>query len=88
MAVKCLNDHQKKYICYFYKQKQQTIKELSENFNKSQRTIQRVLIENGLSTPVARLQDEAYQVMALLNKHKIDYHTLKTHLEKHFVKTN
>lgn len=82
MSVKCLSEHQKKYIEYFYLRKLKNQKELSEHFRVSERTINRVLIERGLATPVARLKGEARQVMQLLKKHNITYAMLTQMIRK------
>ena len=71
MSVKCLTQAQKDQIVYWYKQKTYNQKELAKNYNTSERTINRVLIEYGLATPVARIKGEAYQVMQVLKKYNI-----------------
>ena len=38
------------------KENNMTQKELAENYNTSERTINRVLVEYGLATPVARIK--------------------------------
>lgn len=81
MSVKCLDKHQKNYIGFFYKNKKANQKQLAEQFNVSERTINRVLNEMGLATAVPRIKGEAYQVMQLLKKHGMDIQTLKNLLE-------
>lgn len=71
MSVKCLNEAQKNFVIKAYQAKHKTQKELSIYLNVSERTINRVLIEAGLATPVARIKGEAYQVMQLLKQYGI-----------------
>lgn len=71
MSVKCLNEAQKNFITLAYKSKHKSQKELAEYMGVSERTINRVLTEAGLATPVARIKGEAYQVMQLLKKYGI-----------------
>ena len=82
MAVKCLTEPQKKCIAYAYIKKTMTQKELAENFEVSERTINRVLIEAGLATPVERIKGEAYSVMKLLDKYGLNLATLTMMLER------
>lgn len=77
MTVKILNEAQKDTIERWYDQKILNQLELSQHFNVSERTINRVLEERGLATPVARLQGEAYKVMALLREYGLDYALLE-----------
>lgn len=81
MAIRCLTQHQKQYIIYFYQKKNYTQKHLAEQFEVSPRTINRVLIEAGIATPVARIKGEAYHVMKLLEKHGLDLNSLRSMLE-------
>ena len=81
MSVKCLTKAQKDLIVFWYKNKMFNQKELAERSLTSERTINRVLIEAGLATPVARIKGEAYHVMQLLKKHGLDLNSLKTVLE-------
>ena len=71
MSVKCLTQAQKTTLITWYKNKMFNQKELAERFNTSERTVNRVLIEAGLATPVARIKGEAYQVMQVLKKYNI-----------------
>ncbi len=71
MSVKCLTQTQKDMIVHWYQKKIYNQKELAKNYNTSERTINRVLIEAGLATPVARIKGEAYQVMQVLKKYNI-----------------
>ena len=71
MSVKILNEAQKNFVIKAYQAKHKTQKELSIYMNVSERTINRVLIEYGLATPVARIKGEAYQVMQVLKKYNI-----------------
>lgn len=72
MTVKSINTVQKNTICSWYSGKLRNQKELATEFNTSERTINRVLIEAGLLTPVAQLKADAYNVMQVLKKHGID----------------
>ena len=80
--VKCLNKHQKKYIVYLYNKKMMNIKELAETYYVSPRTINRVLVEAGVVTTVARIKGEAYQVMQLLKKYGYTADSLEHLLEE------
>ena len=71
MSVKCLNETQKNFVIKAYQAKHKSQKELAEYLKVSERTINRVLIEAGLATPVARIKGEAYQVMQVLKKYNI-----------------
>ena len=71
MSVKCLTQDQKYSLITLYKNKLFNQKQLAERFNTSERTVNRVLIEYGLATPVARIKGEAYQVMQVLKKYNI-----------------
>ena len=81
MTVKCLTKAQKDMIVFWYQNKMFNQKELAEKYQTSERTINRVLIEYGLATPVARIKGEAYHVMQLLKKHSLDLNSLKKMLE-------
>lgn len=72
MSVKCLTKGQKDMIVYWYKNKIMTQKEIAARANTSERTINRVLVEYGLATPVARIKGEAYHVMQLLKEYGLD----------------
>ena len=80
--VKCLNIHRKNYIVYLYNKKTMNIKELAEYFEVSARTINRVLVEAGVATSVARIKGEAYQVMKLLEKYGYTKDSLEHLLEE------
>lgn len=84
MSVKCLTKAQKDLIAHWYKNKIYSQKELTQKMATSERTINRVLIEYGLATPVARIKGEAYQVMQLLKKYGVDYATLNRVLQDKF----
>ncbi len=84
MPVKCLNDAQKNFIELAYKNKHKTQKELAVYLKTSERTVNRVLEERGLATPIARIKGEAYQVMQLLKKYGVDYDMLKRVLQDKF----
>lgn len=81
MTVKCLPQAKKDLLVTWYRNKVYNQKELAEKLNTSERTINRVLVEYGLATPVARIQGEAYHVMQLLKKHGMDLNSLKKLLE-------
>ena len=80
--VKCLNKYKKKYIVYLYTKKMVNIKELAENYEVSAHTINRVLVEAGVDTTVARSKSEAYQVMKLLEKYGYTKDSLEHLLEE------
>lgn len=82
MSVKCVNPTQKQIIADWYQAKILNQKELAQRFATSERTINRILEERGLATPVARIKGEAYQVMQLLKKHGIGLPELKDVLAK------
>ena len=83
MAVKCLNEHQKKYICYFFNMKQQTQKELAENFKVSERTIYRVLEEAGLFAAKPQVQEQDTQCIRLLRRFNVTPTLLEKMLLNH-----
>lgn len=72
MTVKCLSAEIKDQIARHYASGGWQQKELAKAFNTSERTINRVLIEVGLLTPVARLKADAYNAMQVLKKYDID----------------
>lgn len=72
MTVRCLTDSSKALIGFEYINKIKTQKELAKFYGVSERTINRVLVERGLATPVARIKGEAYQVMQVLKKYGIN----------------
>lgn len=82
MAVKCLNDVQKRTIAHLYRVKALNQKNLARQYEVSERTINRVLTEAGLATPVARIKGEAYHVMKLLEKYHLNLQTLTMMLER------
>jgi DeoR/GlpR family transcriptional regulator of sugar metabolism len=82
MTVKCLTLTEKHFIAEQYDQRKMTQKELSEAFLVSERTINRVLIEKGLATPITRIKGDAYLVMQLLKKHNLDLAKLTRILEE------
>ena len=81
-TVKCITKHQKDYIVQVYKHKQMSIKEMAQHFERSPRTIGRVLDEFEIARPTARAKGEAYNVMKLLDKYHLNYATLKMMLER------
>lgn len=72
MTVKSLTPCCKAAIITFYQSGKWLQKEIAAEFGTSERTINRVLIEAGLLTPVAQLKADAYNVMQVLKKHGID----------------
>lgn len=78
--VKCLTYEQKISLITLYKLKARTQKELSKEYGVSERTINRVLIEAGIATPVARIKGEAYQAMQLLKKYNMSVSMLRSAL--------
>lgn len=83
MTVKCITKAQKDLIVFWYQNKVCNQKELAMRCNVSERTINRVLTEAGLATPIARIKGEAYQVMKMLKQYGMDMHGLKRLLEQH-----
>lgn len=81
MTIKCLTDKQKNFVIYHYHKKSMNQKQLAQELNVSERTINRVLIAYGLATPVARIKGEAHQVMQLLAKNQLDIKSLKALLK-------
>ena len=77
MTVHCLDESQKDLIVTWYKQKIYNQKMLSKKFSVSERTINRVLEERSLATPVARVKGEAYQAMQILKEHNLTVEQLK-----------
>lgn len=71
MKVKCLTAFEKDAIISLYQRKESTQKELAEMYDVSERTINRVFIEAGLATPVARLKGEGYHAVKLMEKYQI-----------------
>lgn len=83
MTVKCLTGLQKAQILKHYQAKEYDQKTLAMLYDTSARTINRVLIEAGVATPVERIKGDAYQVMQLLKEHAVDIPTLKDLLAIH-----
>lgn len=81
MTVRCLTKTEKQFIAEEYTKKKMLQKELAEFFGVSERTINRVLIEMGLATPVERIKGEAYQVMQLLKEYDVSREQLQLLLE-------
>lgn len=71
MTVKCLTDLQKEIAIRMYESEQQ-IKDIAAYLDTSERTVGRVLVEAGLSTPTQRVSEEASHVMKLLAKYKVN----------------
>ena len=81
MKVKCVPEYTKDQICLAYNNKALTLKELSDYFKTSTRTIGRVLEERGLATPVPRLKGEAYLAMQVLGEYGVTAAQLRPLLE-------
>ena len=77
MGVRCLEKHQKLTVLDLYQRKIMNQKDLAAKFSVSERTINRILIEAGLATPVARIKGEAYHIMKLLKKYDLELNTLR-----------
>lgn len=71
MTVRCLTDLQKGAVAHRYRLRMDNQKQLALRFNCSERTINRVLVENGLATPIERIKGDAHYVMQLLKKYQI-----------------
>jgi len=71
ITVKCLSAAQKDDVVSVYQAEQHNLKQIAKMFHTSARTINRVLQERGLATPVPRLQIRATKVLALLDKHHL-----------------
>jgi len=82
MTVKCLTQTQKDIIAYAYQHKRYTQKELAILYKVSERTINRILEEHGLASPVPRLKGEAYQAMQVLKRHNLTVEQLDAALSR------
>lgn len=82
MTVKCLSQEEKNIIITAYNSKCVNQKEIAQYWKVSERTINRVLIEAGVATPVARIKGEAYQVMQILKKYEIAASQLEPLIQK------
>ena len=71
MTVKCISQATKDRIITAYRVGAQQ-KDLAKWYITSERTINRVLIEAGLLTPVPQLKADAYIAMQVLKKHGIE----------------
>lgn len=71
ITVKCFSELEKNLIVRDYMRRDMNLKQIAEAWQTSPRTINRVLTERGLATPVPRLKGEAYQVMQLLKDYGI-----------------
>lgn len=71
MAVKILTPEEKENILYIYTKHRVTQKALAEMYLVSERTINRVFIEAGIATPVARIKGDAYRAKKLLDQYGI-----------------
>jgi transposase-like protein len=81
MKVRCFTELEKDEIILDYTSKRYTVTELAEGWDVSRRTINRVLEERGVPSPVPRLQGEAHQVMQILDRHCLSADTLEERLE-------
>lgn len=48
MTVKCLNEQEKSHIAHQYSHENMDVKNIATFYNRSRRTIQRVLVEEGV----------------------------------------
>ena len=85
MSVNCLSQAEKDTVIHYYKINVPQ-KRLATYAGVSERTINRVLIEAGLATPVARIQGEAHQVMQLVKAYGLSYQGVKNVLEAQYVR--
>ena len=76
MTVRCFSKEKKDTIVDMYQRKIMSQKELSQFFNTSERTINRIFIEYGIATPVERIKGEAYHVMKLIEKYGLNLNSL------------
>lgn len=76
MTVKSLTRLQKQNIGYYYANKTHAVKELAALYQKSVRTIGRVLEEEGYAKPKERALEEAKRIRLLMEKNKIGYYEL------------
>jgi hypothetical protein len=81
MKVRCFTELEKDEIILDYVTKRFTVTELAEGWDVSRRTINRVLEERDVPSPVPRLQGEAYEVMQILAKRNIKPCDLEHRLE-------
>ncbi len=81
MTVKCLTKDQKDSLINFYVGKTYTQRELSKLYKTSERTVNRVLVEAGIATPVERIKGDAYLAMAVLAKYGVPVVDLETHIK-------
>ena len=88
MSVKSISSPIKDEIVVAYRAKTLNQLELAQFFNTSPRTINRILEERGLATPVARIKGEAYQAMQLLKQYGLTVGDLKTMLDKTSITKN
>ena len=87
MPVRCLTPEEKKDVIKAYSVDKLFLKDIAAAYCVSERTINRVLIEAGLATPVERIKGEAYQAMQLLKKHGYTVEELETLLNQFSVST-
>lgn len=72
ITVKCLTEEDKDSFVRQYERKTMKMKDLAKVFDTSPRTLNRVLEERGLATPVPRLKGEAHQVMRLIGSYGLN----------------
>lgn len=70
ITVKCLTEAEKDGVITYYTS-DYLIKDIADIYQVSPRTINRVIIERGYYTPVAKLQEEASMVMKLLKQYGV-----------------
>ncbi len=82
--MRCLTVPQKLEIIKLYKDRTLTQRQLANKYEVSDRTINRVLIEVGIATPIARLKGDAYRVMQVLGQYGLDVKKLDHVLRKYY----
>ena len=82
MTVKCLTTTEKQSVCFYYKAGTE-LKDIAIIFLVSPRTINRVLIEGGLATPVQRSSADYKRFQQLLAKHNLTVEQLDLILSLH-----
>lgn len=83
MTVKCLNEHAKNSIAQAYLA-DKTQDELAIIWNVSRRTIQRVLMEEGIIPPTGTrmvVTDDERKILHTLKQNKINHEQLVKHLK-------
>ena len=84
--IKCLDKYQKAYIVRLYNLKKLNVKEISEAYHVSPRTINRVLVEAGVATTNERSAGEDYQIAHLVKSYGLNLHSLNNLLKDLYAK--